>query len=1089
MKKFLCIVFVLLLVFSCVPVSAAEQNDNPTTVDSSNNNQISDASETENEIISNATIDDDFEPDSVVVVLKNSESKKLKSFVNKDFNEISPASVNDLTNYSKDAIQKQRNVANKHLDIHKLNKKQLEEFGIATTNEANPVIIDESKFHQFLEIKLPTKSKENVIKVIKKIEKRDDVLIAEPSYIFKSDATVTPNDPKYTNGDQWAINRISLPSAWGNFTTGSSSVNVGVLDSGIDGTHNDLKNRINTDLSYDFTGGNSPLTDQHGHGTHVAGIIGAQGNNNTGITGVCWDVRLVSLKAAVPDGKGGATMSSPRFESALEYAETHGIPIVNCSYGIWGDAEKQKIQEYSGLLALSAGNNAEFTTYPSLYNLSNVITVAATKKNNDDLADANDWGYDGSGNPLGSNWNETYVDLAAPGTDIWSALPGNTYGCWDGTSMATPFVTGVAALILSNLPNNSIMNGDGLRLAITDNVDKVSALSGYVSTGGRLNAAKAVNSNYWRKYTVQYYANGGSGSTMANTTVTYGVPTPLRKNTYEIPNKHFCGWNVQRASDGKWHTNNGWNTQAEIDGSGGTIQKSVYTDGGNISETTNENGAVLNFIATWSINTYSISYDKNGGTGYIQANMNIEVGKGVTLSTGTSFTKTNVHFDHWLAYMINADQKKEWHYSNGTGNAGWYLEGEQPTGYTMDTYSDKAFVTFSPPENYDTVYMQAQWAPNTVTIQYDSNGGTGTMANTTITYGATTTCIQQNNFSKTGQVGFACWNFRNSQGEYLYYEIHAEYVQWLYPSQVESLSGSFNLFRFTNKTDSSLLWKAIGDSGTGDGDTLTAVAEWGDIIGTPSCNILGGTTASASITCSVQATNPTNTYQSPMVNPSGLTYQWQRSSDKITWTDISGANAPSYTPNTEDSGYYVRYEAVSNGLSLPCGAFNSNPAIIIAHLGDVYYLDGIVNLKDATLTQKSIAQMVTLNDKQKCAADVNLDGIVNLKDVTSIQKWLVGISTQLKINQMVVYGGTINSVTPATSGVSVSMDSIATPQSDQSYATINGKQANVGDEVTYTAYLKNPGDMAGLNSELDYSTTNLQLESVNADTLNPDFIN
>ncbi len=129
----------------------------------------------------------------------------------------------------------------------------------------------------------------------KKIEKREDVLMAFPNYIYTS--TIVSDDTKYIDDSQWAIDKIQLPQAWG-ITTGSSSVKVGIIDSGIYGNHPDLTNRVNQTLGDVFTGIGTKLTDEAGHGTAVAGVVGAEGNNSMGITGVCWNVDLVSIKTA-----------------------------------------------------------------------------------------------------------------------------------------------------------------------------------------------------------------------------------------------------------------------------------------------------------------------------------------------------------------------------------------------------------------------------------------------------------------------------------------------------------------------------------------------------------------------------------------------------------------------------------------------------------------------------------------------------------------------------------------------------------------------------------------------------------------------
>ena len=129
--------------------------------------------------------------------------------------------------------------------------------------------------------------------------------MAFPNYKYKP-ANAT-NDPEYPNDSDWAIEQIQLPEAW-NIATNTTTVNVGIIDSGIQGNHEDLTNVVNRTLSKDFTGGNSPLTDEHGHGTAVAGVVGAKANNSIGIAGTCDNVSLVSLKAGVIDSNGDCSI-------------------------------------------------------------------------------------------------------------------------------------------------------------------------------------------------------------------------------------------------------------------------------------------------------------------------------------------------------------------------------------------------------------------------------------------------------------------------------------------------------------------------------------------------------------------------------------------------------------------------------------------------------------------------------------------------------------------------------------------------------------------------------------------------------------
>jgi subtilisin family serine protease len=224
--------------------------------------------------------------------------------------------------------------------------------------------------------------------------------------------------------------------------------------------------------------------DDAGHGSHVAGIIGAKGNNGAGITGVNWDAKIMALKFLDADGQGNTADAA----NAIDYAVAHGARVINASWG--GHAFSQALYQAirragdNGVLFVAAagndGQNADAKPdYPAAFDLPNIVSVAATDSN-DDLADF-------------SHYGASSVDLAAPGDDIESTVPKSTdssgYASFSGTSMATPFVAGVAALVLSVEPNLTVKE---LRERLFTTVDKLDSLQGKVSTGGRVNAARAV---------------------------------------------------------------------------------------------------------------------------------------------------------------------------------------------------------------------------------------------------------------------------------------------------------------------------------------------------------------------------------------------------------------------------------------------------------------------------------------------------------------------------------------------------------------------------------------------------------------------
>ena len=281
--------------------------------------------------------------------------------------------------------------------------------------------------------------------------------------------------------NQWAIAHIDLDKAW-KINTGSNNIKVGVIDTGIDGDHEDLTDNVDSSLSHSFNSlHQSGLVDISGHGTHVAGIIGASGNNNIGVSGVCWDVDLISLR--IPN-QSGNNIDETLFDDAIAYASLNDIPIVNISSygGIFDSTCYSSILNYSGLIVCCAGNEGlnldnnfwNYQAYPACYLSSKILSVGNSDQSDNRAVD--------------SNYGPISVDLFAPGTNIKSTLPNDEYGCESGTSMAAPMVSGVAALLLSIDPT---LTTSQLKSAILGGVDLCDNLSNKCLTGGRLNAYKS----------------------------------------------------------------------------------------------------------------------------------------------------------------------------------------------------------------------------------------------------------------------------------------------------------------------------------------------------------------------------------------------------------------------------------------------------------------------------------------------------------------------------------------------------------------------------------------------------------------------
>ena len=361
---------------------------------------------------------------------------------------------------------------------------------------------------------LASVSPQNEDKALEQLQHDPRVRYAEPNFVFHTDAT--PNDPFFSR--LWGLSNtsqvvngqpgtagadIGAPQAW-NTTTGSSAVTVAVVDTGVDWSHPDLaanmwinpgencpgcrNDGIDNDHNgyvddwrgWDFANNDNNPTDDNGHGTHVAGTIGAVGDNGVGVAGVNWHVSLMPLKFMKADGTGTAADAV----SAILYAAQQGADVLNNSWG--GDGYSQALADAIGvadshgsLFVAAAGNsssnNDTAPTYPASYDLPNVVSVAATD-NTDDLA----WF---------SNYGHRSVGLAAPGQDIYSTWPGGGYQYLSGTSMAAPHVSGAAALAKAAFPSAS---GVGLESLLLDSVDPLPTLAGVTASGGRLDVGSAV---------------------------------------------------------------------------------------------------------------------------------------------------------------------------------------------------------------------------------------------------------------------------------------------------------------------------------------------------------------------------------------------------------------------------------------------------------------------------------------------------------------------------------------------------------------------------------------------------------------------
>ncbi|HSE19463.1 MAG TPA: S8 family peptidase [Pyrinomonadaceae bacterium] len=344
-----------------------------------------------------------------------------------------------------------------------------------------------------------------------------EVEYAEPNFEIELDAVegplvpVLPHDPQFN--DQWALANsgqrggkqgadISATLAWAT-STGNGKVVVAVLDSGVDYTHEDLIQNmwmrpatmapyhddelgtIDDEHGFNAIDSATDPMDENGHGTHCAGIIGAEGENDIGIAGVNWKVQIMPLKFMNAGGFGTTKDAIEAINYVIDRKKAGvNVRIISAS---WGSTQRsralediiRKAYENDILFVAAAGNstvnNDRNPHFPSSYNVPNVISVAALDRH-DQLASF-------------SNYGVKSVAIAAPGVDILSTWLGDGYEEKSGTSMATPVVSGVAALVLAE---HSRMSVDELKKKLLASSDPIVALKGKIATGGRINAAKAL---------------------------------------------------------------------------------------------------------------------------------------------------------------------------------------------------------------------------------------------------------------------------------------------------------------------------------------------------------------------------------------------------------------------------------------------------------------------------------------------------------------------------------------------------------------------------------------------------------------------
>lgn len=307
--------------------------------------------------------------------------------------------------------------------------------------------------------------KTSVEEMLNKYKENPLVEYVEPNYIVNVD--YTPDDP-YFSTYQYGPQKIQAPQAWD--IAEGDGIEIAVVDTGVEADHPDLKGKVIE--GYDFVDNDNVAQDGNGHGTHVAGIAAAITNNGVGVAGVAPNAKILPVRALNDSGSG--TLAD--IASAIRYAADRDAEVINLSLGsTQHSATMQSAVNYAwnqgSVVVAAAGNTGDTTiNYPAYY--PNTIAVAST--------DSND--RKSSFSTYGASW----VDVAAPGTSIYSTYIGGGYRSLNGTSMATPHVAGLAALLASQGKNKH-----DIRAAIEETADPIDGTGTYWRYG-RVNAYKAV---------------------------------------------------------------------------------------------------------------------------------------------------------------------------------------------------------------------------------------------------------------------------------------------------------------------------------------------------------------------------------------------------------------------------------------------------------------------------------------------------------------------------------------------------------------------------------------------------------------------
>ncbi|PWU05246.1 MAG: alkaline serine protease [Terriglobia bacterium] len=438
-------------------------------------------------------------------------------------------------------------------------------------------------------------------------------------------ATATPNDPDYPSA--WHLTQISAPSAWDS-TTGSPNVVIAIVDSGADSTHPDLGPKLVPGWS--FLTGTSNISDTMGHGTATAGTSGAATNNSTGVSSIAWQNPIMPL--VVVDSTGYASYSN--MANAITYATDHGARIINLSLaGSGASSTLQNAVNYAwskgAVVFASAGNSSSSSPYyPAACD--NALAISSTNSQ-DQLSGFSNYG--------------SWIDLAAPGENIWTTNSGGGYGAWSGTSFSSPIAAAVGALALSLQPS---LSASALVSLLEQNTDDLGTPGFDTSFGwGRVNA-----------YKVALAAKGFVGDTIPPT-VSISSPAAAEtvSGTVTVSGSAADNTGVTKVElwvDGVLNSSTtsaafsfSWNSAGVANG-GHTLVAKAYDAAGNVGQAS-VNVAVSNVIPPDTVPpAVAITNPANGAT----VNGNVKIN--VSASDNVAVTQAAIYIDGVLKYTGTA---------------------------------------------------------------------------------------------------------------------------------------------------------------------------------------------------------------------------------------------------------------------------------------------------------------------------------------------------------------------------------------------------------------------------------------------------